>query len=425
MSTTTLHSEKTKTLVPQLRFQEFDCEWENKKLGKLGNFIGGGTPSTTNEDFWKGNIPWISSSDIYENDLHNINIYRYLNDLAIKESATKIIPKNSILLVSRVGVGKLAINKVELCTSQDFSNFLPLNDDSYFIGYYLLANKQLLVSFSQGTSIKGFTTNDIKDLKIAIPTLPEQQKIASFLSAVDEKIQQLTRKATLLEQYKKGVMQQLFSGKLRFKDENGKDYPDWEEKKVQELINEKAIISLLDGNHGALYPKSEEFTSKGVPYIAANNLLNGKVKFSDCKFLPIERAKKFKKGIAKNGDVLFAHNATVGPTALLITELDYVILSTTVTYYRCDVKILSNNYLLHYFNSDNFINQYTRVMSQSTRNQVPITMQKKFSIDFPCLEEQQKIANFLSGIDSKIESVNQQLAQTQTFKKGLLQQMFV
>jgi type I restriction enzyme S subunit len=288
-----------------------------------------------------------------------------------------------------------------------------------------LANKQLLASFSQGTSIKGFTTNDIKDLKIAIPTLPEQQKIASFLSAVDEKIQQLTRKATLLEQYKKGVMQQLFSGKLRFKDENGKDYPDWEEKKVQELINEKAIISLLDGNHGALYPKSEEFTSKGVPYIAANNLLNGKVKFSDCKFLPIERAKKFKKGIAKNGDVLFAHNATVGPTALLITELDYVILSTTVTYYRCDVKILSNNYLLHYFNSDNFINQYTRVMSQSTRNQVPITMQKKFSIDFPCLEEQQKIANFLSGIDSKIESVNQQLAQTQTFKKGLLQQMFV
>jgi type I restriction enzyme S subunit len=285
--------------------------------------------------------------------------------------------------------------------------------------------QKLINRKANGTTVLGISGKELHKTKIQFPSLPEQQKIASFLSAVDEKIQQLTKKKELLSDYKKGVMQKLFSGQLRFKDENGKAYPDWEEIKVQKLIDKKAIIGLLDGNHGELYPKSEEFTEHGVPYVAANSLVNGLVNFSECKRLPIERAAKFKKGIAINGDVLFAHNATVGPTAILKTEFDYVILSTTVTYYRCNNKILSNRYLLQYFNSDNFIRQYTRVMSQSTRNQVPITMQKKFKVLFPCIEEQQKIAKYLSSIDTKIESVNNQITQTQNFKKGLLQGMFV
>jgi type I restriction enzyme S subunit len=410
MSTTTLHSEKKKTLVPQLRFQEFDCEWENKKLGKLGNFIGGGTPSTTNEDFWKGNIPWISSSDIYENDLHNINIYRYLNDLAIKESATKIIPKNSILLVSRVGVGKLAINKVELCTSQDFSNFLPLNDDSYFIGYYLLANKQLLVSFSQGTSIKGFTTNDIKDLKIAIPTLPEQQKIASFLSAVDEKIQQLTRKATLLEQYKKGVMQKLFSGKLRFKDENGKDYPDWEEKKLGEVCEivgggtPDTNISEYWGGEIQWFTPTEiksDFVSNSIRTITELGLQK-----SSAKKLPI-------------GTILLTTRATIGEVSIAREEC-----STNQGFQSLIVRKENSNIFIFNWIKKNKHELISRA-NGSTFPEISKSAIEKILLIIPCLLEQQKIANFLSGIDSKIEKVNQQLAQTQTFKKGLLQQLFV
>ena len=233
---TPTHTEKKKGIVPKLRFREFNEGWKNRKMGDLGSFMGGGTPTTSIEKYWIGDIPWISSSDLFEDDLHNINIHRYLNKEAISESATKVIPKNSVLLISRVGVGKLAINKTELCTSQDFSNFIPSECDSYFIGYFLLAKKNLLINYAQGTSIKGFTTSDIKSLKVSIPTLPEQQKIAAFLSSVDEKIQQLTRKKELLEQYKKGVMQQLFSGKLRFKDENGKPFQKWEEKKIKDVL---------------------------------------------------------------------------------------------------------------------------------------------------------------------------------------------
>lgn len=103
---------------------------------------------------------------------------------------------------------------------------------------------------------------------------------------------------------------------------------DWEIYTIQDLIDRNAIIGHLDGNHGELYPRSHEFKDFGVPYITANDLCGYKVSFNQCKFLSEQRARRFRKGVAKNGDVLFAHNATVGPTALLSTKLDYVILST-------------------------------------------------------------------------------------------------
>lgn len=200
--------------VPKFRFKEFekDGEWVEKKLGEMGEFLGGGTPSRTVKDYWVGNIPWISSSDINEDDIHNISITQFINQNAIKESATKIIPKESVLFVSRVGVGKLAINdKIELCTSQDFTNFIPTNVYNYYIAYYFLANKNLLQALSQGTSIKGFSKSDLEDFKLLLPVnIKEQKKIAFCLSSLDEQITAQIEKTEKLKQHKKGLMQGLF-----------------------------------------------------------------------------------------------------------------------------------------------------------------------------------------------------------------------
>ena len=136
----------TKKRVPELRFKEFDGEWRKDKVASLGNFKGGGTPSTDNPEFWDGYIPWISSSDVNEGDVTNLNITRYLTNRAIDESATKIVPKDSVLFVSRVGVGKLAVSKEELCTSQDFANLIPIKDSSYFIAYYIYCKEQITSS---------------------------------------------------------------------------------------------------------------------------------------------------------------------------------------------------------------------------------------------------------------------------------------
>jgi restriction endonuclease S subunit len=186
-------------------------DWQKKKLGELGTFLGGGTPSTSQKNYWTGGkILWISSSDLEEDSIYKISITRFINETAIKESATKRVPPNSILIISRVGVGKIAVSKQEVCTSQDFSNFTPNQGNVYFLAYLLISQKNKLLSISQGTSIKGFTNYDLSLLKIDFPCIEEQEKIVYFLTAIDRKIETLSRQIDQTEQFKKGLLQKLF-----------------------------------------------------------------------------------------------------------------------------------------------------------------------------------------------------------------------
>jgi type I restriction enzyme S subunit len=200
--------------TPRLRFPEFRNAgpWEVKRLGEIVKITGGGTPSRNVADFWNGDIPWISSSDVSEESIWELRITRYITPEAISKSATKIVPKNSILLVSRVGVGKLAVSRIPVCTSQDFTNLTPIQDDTIFLAYYLSAWRDVLKSFCQGLAIHGFTKEDIENLTIPIPeaTTGEQQKIADCLSSLDEVIELQTEKLEALKAHKRGLMQQLF-----------------------------------------------------------------------------------------------------------------------------------------------------------------------------------------------------------------------
>ena len=196
---------------------------------------------------------------------------------------------------------------------------------------------------------------------------------------------------------------------------------EWKEFTLQELLDNGYIIGHLDGNHGGLYPKNNEFVAEGVPYIGANAIKNSRICFSEVKYLTKERALKFKKGVAKNNDVLFAHNATVGPVALLNTDLDFVILSTTLTYYRCNEGKVKPKYLLYYMQTGIFANQYRRIMGQTTRNQVPITMQREFKHIIPPIKEQEKIASILSTVDEQIDNVEALIKKNKELKKGLMQ----
>lgn len=208
--------------------------------------------------------------------------------------------------------------------------------------------------------------------------------------------------------------------KLRFKEFND----EWNIAKIQQLLDNRAIISHLDGNHGALYPRSQEFVSVGVPYITANDFSTGKVDTITCKKLTPERASQFKKGVAINGDVLFAHNATVGPVALLKTTESFVILSTTATYFRTNNSILLNTFLKTVLEAPYFVKQYTPIMKQTTRNQVPLLTQRKLNIAFPSIAEQKKIAEFLSKVDEVIAEREEEVKDLEKQKKGLMQKIF-
>ena len=184
--------------------------WEEKKLGALGDFVGGGTPDTNNDSYWNGEIPWISSSDVSDSSITEIRKHRFLTQAAIKGSATKLVPRDSILFVSRVGVGKLAVCTQDVCTSQDFTNFTPSKDHIKYLGYYFVFSRNLLNRYAQGTSIQGITSKELKRISVKRPSISEQTKIADFLSAIDLKIESVTTQIAETQTFKRGLLQQMF-----------------------------------------------------------------------------------------------------------------------------------------------------------------------------------------------------------------------
>jgi len=192
-------------------------DWEVKPIKELGLFLGGGTPSTKNDSFWKGNIPWISSADLNDDDIEHISMTRFITQEAVNCSATQICPQGTILIIARVGVGKLALSQQKVCTSQDFCNLIPSKEnDSKFLAYALLPVMKQMANESQGTSIKGVAVDEIKKVQIIVPSSKDEQtSIANVLSDMDTEIATLETKLAKYRTLKTGMMQQLLTGKIR------------------------------------------------------------------------------------------------------------------------------------------------------------------------------------------------------------------
>ncbi|MBO6387166.1 restriction endonuclease subunit S [Enterococcus casseliflavus] len=198
--------------VPEIRFPGFTEDWEQRKVFEISKVTyGGGTPKTNTKEFWNGNIPWIQSSDLEINRLFNVSPKKKITNEAVKKSAAKIIPPNSIAIVTRVGVGKLALMPFEYATSQDFLSLSELQIDSYFGIFSLYSMLQKELKNIQGTSIKGMTKSDLLEKKVTIPKkYEEQQKIGNFFKQLDDIITLHQRKLDLLKETKKGFLQKMF-----------------------------------------------------------------------------------------------------------------------------------------------------------------------------------------------------------------------
>ena len=183
---------------------------------------------------------------------------------------------------------------------------------------------------------------------------------------------------------------------------------DWKTYTVQELIDAGMLEEPLDGNHGNIHPKTSDYVATGVPFIMANNLINGKVDYENCAFITGEQAGTLRKGFAKPGDVLLTHKATIGRTAIVDDEYETIILTPQVTYYRVKNGI-SNRYLKYYFDSAPFQKLFSNwAGSGSTRAYLGIMAQRKLPIVLPPYETQLKIANCCGAFDDKIY-INQKI----------------
>ena len=272
-------------------------------------------------------------------------------------------------------------------------------------------------SQATGASYPAVSNGIVRSALIPCYSIEEQREIAEKMDTVSELLALCKQQLAELDELIKSRFIELFGDPV----DNPKSYL---VKSLQELIDMGYITYHLDGNHGGDYPRSEEFVDSGVPYIGANSIVNGEIDFSMAKYLTAERAGKLRKGIAQNEDVLFAHNATVGPTVVLHTTESKVILSTSLTAYRCNKAKLLPNYLKAFMQSEGFVRQYSGEMKQTTRNQVPITAQKKYLFLVPPIVEQEQFATFVEQTDKSKLAVQQSIAELEELKKSLMQKYF-
>lgn len=197
--------------VPEIRLDGFEGDWELLEINDLADdFQSGGTPKTNVQEYWNGDIPWIQSSDLEINCLFETKVQKSISEKGLKNSSAKIIPKDSIAVVTRVGVGKLAVMRHEYATSQDFLSFSNLKSNIEFTAYLLYRLLQKEVTQLQGTSIKGITKVELLSKKVLIPSLPEQQAIGAYFSNLDNLINSYQEKISQLETLKKKLLQDMF-----------------------------------------------------------------------------------------------------------------------------------------------------------------------------------------------------------------------
>ena len=395
--------------VPKLRFPGFSGEWEEKKLGEVCDYKNGGSFENNLIVNGKYNLITLNSIDIagkLKNNhktvdsadwyLKKDDMVMVLSDVAHGNflGLVDIIPKdNKYVLNQRMGL----LRKKDADVNLDFLRIYINNKQRYFKLH------------GQGSSQQNLSKGDILKFKILTPSLSEQQKIASFLGSTDEWIENLRTQKQSLESYKKGMMQKIFSQEFRFQDDNGKDFPKWEEKKLGEYLihsskrntDNKVSLVLSVSNTRGFIAQSEQFEDHRV---ASKEVLNYK--------------------IVNRGD--FAYNPSrinVGSIAVL-KQYEVGIVSPMYVVFKLANK-LDSVYFEHLIRTHRMKHLIKIGCSGSVRDSLNFDDMAKFKLQFPDIKEQQKIADFLTSIDSLLESKRQQIMQTEQWKRGLMQNMFV
>ena len=399
--------------VPRLRFPEFRNEYRGSTLGDVASWTSGGTPSKDNFSYWDGDIPWVSASSMTTSEI--IGADHYITEAGLR-NGSKLAATNSLLILVR---GSMLYNRIpvsiavkDVAFNQDVKALLLRKDVvPRFLLHFLQSIEEKLLNLVVGTGIGAgkLDTITLKAIQLNLPGFAEQQKIAGFLTAVDEKIAAIKKKKELLEQYKKGAMQAIFSQRIRFRfrDPSGNPYPDWKEKRLSDVMIESRIvgskgdiaqkITVKLWGRGVFAKSDESLGSANTQYYKrkAGQFIYSKLDFLNCAF-----------GIVPKE--LNGYESTIDLPAF-------------------DIKPNHDSrFLLEAIKQKNFYKRHGEAADGSRKaKRIHAETFLSFPLALPTYDEQRKIAGFLSTLDQRIEIEAKKLEQAQQFKKALLQQMFV
>lgn len=404
--------------APKLRFNEFDESWSQVILDDLAEVERGKFSVRPRNDprYFGGKMPFVQTGDVTGSDVYLKGFSQTLNEDGIKVS--KVFPEDTILITIAANIGDTTITQYPVACPDSVVAIQPKKEltNTIFLKNVIDLQKDFLDSQATQNAQKNINLQVLKPLELIVPSLKEQTKIATFLSAVDEKISQLTQKHELLSQYKQGMMQKLFSQQIRFKADDGSEFGEWGLNKISDLfveIKDKVLgqnietYSITAGK--GFVSQAEKFGRDISGQQNSNYIVLQPQDFSYNK----GNSKSYKYGCVYLNE--FNHSIAV-PNVFISFR--------TKNQGKVCEKFYAKLFEYHY------LDKHLRLLiSSSARMDGLLNVSKdgffEISVPYPCLEEQTKIANFLSAIDQKIEVVAQQIEQAKQWKKGLLQQMFV
>jgi len=359
---------------PQLSIDEF-CETGS-----------GGTPSRATKEYYGGNIPWVKSGELREGMITDTE--EKITERAIKESSAKIVPSGAILLAMYgATVGRMAFLGVDAATNQAVCNIRPDLKRAYprYVFHCLQSKINHFLSRAAGGAQPNISQGIIKETKIPLPPLDEQRRIAAILDKADELRCKRKHAVDLLDRLTQSIFKDMFDGSAQTLS-------------ISELLSRGWLVLHKDGNHGSNYPRADEFGEDGVPFLSAKSIDNeGFIDPEQIQYLSTSKAETLKIGWIEAGDILLAHNASVGKVALYEGQFDKALIGTSLTCYRPNSKRLLSQYLMSALRSQFFQSQLTKSMGQTTRNQVPITSQRDLKIPIPSIEQQRKYSDVVAA----------------------------
>ena len=374
--------------------------WGVVRLGDISfGFISGGTPSTKNPAYWNGDIPWMTSAHI--NGKTVIQGVKCITEGGLKNSATNVVPKNNILIATRVGIGKVAINLVDMAISQDLTGVVldPKKADVDFV-YWLLSNYTTkLKSLAQGSTIKGLLRKEIENLKLTSPPLPEQHRIAEILTTADTAIRKVDDAIAKTERLKRGLMQELLTngiGHEEFKDsEVGRIPRGWA---VVELSN---VFKLASGKSRPPHISDTPMGDTLYPVYGGNGILG----YANAYLIDKETIVIGRVGEYCGAVYMTLKFSWITDNALYVVE-----------------KLISD------INLDFFVYllTYTDLNKLKKKSGQPLITQKiihSIKIPLPPLPEQHRIAEILSTVDKKLELEKKRKEKLERIKKGLMNEL--
>ena len=395
--------------IPRLRFPEFEYEWTTDNLNSISNLNMGQSPNSSSYNEDEIGIPLIQgNADI---------INRKSKPRQWTTEPTKLCDDGDLIMTVRAPVGYISKSIHNACIGRGVCSIKPKENNSIeFIYQFLLGYEKDWRRLEQGSTFTAVNSNDIKSIKLSFPSLLEQQKIADFLTAVDKRIELLEKKKTLLETYKKGVMKKIFNREIRFKDDIGNDFPDWGDKRLGEVVNLK---------HGYQFRRTD-FTQEGLPIIKIGNVKGTGLFLEDLSFIDENRYEEFKSFEIFNGDILMSLTGNIG-RVIEVKNLPYKVIQNyrVGNFQPFDENEISKKFLKHLLETDQVFGRFNSLSNQSAQANFGKQDMDKIKVGIPNLEEQEKISEFLSSIDKQLELLETQIDKSKTWKKGLLQKMFV